>query len=97
MDVIVGVFVAAWPKLETNKAAPERIAQKVFFTRDNQRFTDCATYPFSFRGKVTPVQETIRALLPEIDAIILEDYGKGFLQQCFVDEFVHWGGKPEKQ
>ena len=30
--------------------------------------------------------KTIRALLPEIDAIIFEDYGKGFLQQCFVDE-----------
>jgi D-glycero-beta-D-manno-heptose-7-phosphate kinase len=30
--------------------------------------------------------KTIRVLLPEIDAIIFEDYGKGFLQQCFVDE-----------
>jgi phosphoheptose isomerase len=30
--------------------------------------------------------QSIRALLPEIDAIIFEDYGKGFLQQFFVDE-----------
>jgi rfaE bifunctional protein kinase chain/domain len=29
---------------------------------------------------------TIRVLLPEIDAIISEDYGKGFLQQWFVEE-----------
>jgi rfaE bifunctional protein kinase chain/domain len=28
----------------------------------------------------------IRALIPEIDGIIFEDYGKGFLQQAFVDE-----------
>jgi D-beta-D-heptose 7-phosphate kinase/D-beta-D-heptose 1-phosphate adenosyltransferase len=30
--------------------------------------------------------ETIKQLLPQIDAIILEDYGKGFLQQSFVDK-----------
>jgi D-beta-D-heptose 7-phosphate kinase/D-beta-D-heptose 1-phosphate adenosyltransferase len=30
--------------------------------------------------------EKIDALLPEIDGIIFEDYGKGFLQQRFVDE-----------
>jgi len=30
--------------------------------------------------------EKIRALLPEIGGIIFEDYGKGFLQQRFVDE-----------
>src|ERR1700739_3420731 len=30
--------------------------------------------------------QQIRALLPEIDGIIFEDYGKGFLQQTFVDE-----------
>ena len=32
--------------------------------------------------------ETIKGLLPEIDAIILEDYGKGFLQQSFVDRIA---------
>ena len=30
--------------------------------------------------------ETIKQLLPRIDAIILEDYGKGFLQQSFIDQ-----------
>jgi len=30
--------------------------------------------------------EKIRALLPEISGIIFEDYGKGFLQQRFVDD-----------
>jgi D-glycero-beta-D-manno-heptose-7-phosphate kinase len=30
--------------------------------------------------------QTITQLLPQIDAIILEDYGKGFLQQSFVDK-----------
>jgi rfaE bifunctional protein kinase chain/domain len=32
--------------------------------------------------------ETIKQLLPQIDAIILEDYGKGFLQQSFVDKIA---------
>jgi D-glycero-beta-D-manno-heptose-7-phosphate kinase len=32
--------------------------------------------------------ETIKRLLPRIDAIILEDYGKGFLQQSFVDKIA---------
>jgi D-glycero-beta-D-manno-heptose-7-phosphate kinase len=32
--------------------------------------------------------ETIQGLLPEIDAIILEDYGKGFLQQSFIDRIA---------
>jgi D-beta-D-heptose 7-phosphate kinase/D-beta-D-heptose 1-phosphate adenosyltransferase len=32
--------------------------------------------------------ETIKRLLPQIDAIILEDYGKGFLQQSFVDKIA---------
>ena len=29
--------------------------------------------------------EKVRVLLPRLDAIIFEDYGKGLLQQCFVD------------
>jgi D-glycero-beta-D-manno-heptose-7-phosphate kinase len=32
--------------------------------------------------------ETIKRLLPQIDAIILEDYGKGFLQQSFIDKIA---------
>jgi rfaE bifunctional protein kinase chain/domain len=32
--------------------------------------------------------ETIQQLLPRIDAIILEDYGKGFLRQSFVDRIA---------
>jgi D-glycero-beta-D-manno-heptose-7-phosphate kinase len=30
--------------------------------------------------------EKVRALLPQLDAVIFEDYGKGFLQQSFVDK-----------
>jgi rfaE bifunctional protein kinase chain/domain len=32
--------------------------------------------------------EAIQQLLPQIDAIILEDYGKGFLQQSFIDRIA---------
>src|SRR5260370_4592446 len=32
--------------------------------------------------------KTIKQLLPQIDAIILEDYGKGFLQQSFIDQIA---------
>ena len=32
--------------------------------------------------------QTIKQLLPQIDAIILEDYGKGFLQQSFIDKIA---------
>jgi D-glycero-beta-D-manno-heptose-7-phosphate kinase len=32
--------------------------------------------------------ETTKQLLPRIDAIILEDYGKGFLQQSFIDKIA---------
>jgi rfaE bifunctional protein kinase chain/domain len=38
----------------------------------------------------------IRALLPEIDGIIFEDYGKGFLQQSFVDEVTSLGRQARK-
>jgi rfaE bifunctional protein kinase chain/domain len=38
----------------------------------------------------------IRALLPEIDGIIFEDYGKGFLQQPFVDEVASMGRQARK-
>jgi D-glycero-beta-D-manno-heptose-7-phosphate kinase len=31
---------------------------------------------------------TIKQLLPQIDAIILEDYGKGFLRQSFIDKIA---------
>jgi D-glycero-beta-D-manno-heptose-7-phosphate kinase len=32
--------------------------------------------------------EALKRLLPQIDAIILEDYGKGFLQQSFIDKIA---------
>jgi len=32
--------------------------------------------------------ETLKRLLPQIDAIILEDYGKGFLRQSFIDKIA---------
>jgi D-glycero-beta-D-manno-heptose-7-phosphate kinase len=38
----------------------------------------------------------LRALLPELDAIIFEDYGKGFLQQRFVDEVIALANKNGK-
>jgi D-glycero-beta-D-manno-heptose-7-phosphate kinase len=38
----------------------------------------------------------IRSLLPEIDGIIFEDYGKGFLQQPFVDEVTSLGRQAGK-
>lgn len=40
--------------------------------------------------------EKVRTLLPEIDGIIFEDYGKGFLQQRFVDEVTSLGRKSRK-
>lgn len=45
------------------------------------------------RTGLTPEQETralaqLRAFLPKLDAIILEDYGKGLLRQAFVDEVL---------
>jgi D-glycero-beta-D-manno-heptose-7-phosphate kinase len=40
--------------------------------------------------------EKIRSLLPEIDGIIFEDYGKGFLQQTFVDEVASLGRRAGK-
>jgi rfaE bifunctional protein kinase chain/domain len=41
--------------------------------------------PLSEQGRAQSVNK-IRGLLPNIDAIIFEDYGKGLLQQEFVDE-----------
>jgi D-glycero-beta-D-manno-heptose-7-phosphate kinase len=41
--------------------------------------------PMSEQGRAQSVNK-IRGLLPNIDAIIFEDYGKGLLQQEFVDE-----------
>jgi rfaE bifunctional protein kinase chain/domain len=41
--------------------------------------------PLSEQGRTESVSK-IRELLPNIDAIIFEDYGKGLLQQGFVDE-----------
>jgi rfaE bifunctional protein kinase chain/domain len=41
--------------------------------------------PLSEQGRAQSVNK-IRELLPNIDAIIFEDYGKGLLQQEFVDE-----------
>jgi D-glycero-beta-D-manno-heptose-7-phosphate kinase len=38
----------------------------------------------------------LHALLPELDAIIFEDYGKGFLQQRFVDEVIALADKNGK-
>jgi D-glycero-beta-D-manno-heptose-7-phosphate kinase len=32
--------------------------------------------------------EAIKRLLPQVDAIILEDYGKGFLRQSFIDKIA---------
>ncbi|MGI9173309.1 MAG: D-glycero-beta-D-manno-heptose-7-phosphate kinase [Chthoniobacterales bacterium] len=46
--------------------------------------------------QITQVVETVRQRLPEIDAIILEDYGKGFLATTLVEqvcEMAHAAGK----
>src|SRR6266403_767062 len=51
--------------------------------------------PLSEQGRIETVRK-IRESLPEIDAIIFEDYGKGLLQQEFVDEvtaLARAGGK----
>jgi D-beta-D-heptose 7-phosphate kinase/D-beta-D-heptose 1-phosphate adenosyltransferase len=51
--------------------------------------------PLSKKGRAESVSK-IRELLPKIDAIIFEDYGKGLLQQEFVDEvtsLARAGGK----
>jgi D-glycero-beta-D-manno-heptose-7-phosphate kinase len=51
--------------------------------------------PLSEEGRAESVSK-IRELLPNIDAIIFEDYGKGLLQQGFVDEvasLARAGGK----
>src|SRR2546430_819447 len=43
--------------------------------------------PWSLSDKVQKrCIEKVRALLPEIDGIIFQDYGKGFLQQGLLDE-----------
>jgi rfaE bifunctional protein kinase chain/domain len=38
----------------------------------------------------------IRTLLPEIDGIILEDYGKGFFSNRSWMRSLHWDGRPER-
>src|SRR4029077_1155237 len=51
--------------------------------------------PLSEQGRIETVRK-IRESLPDIDAIIFEDYGKGLLQQEFVDEvttLARAGGK----
>lgn len=39
-------------------------------------------------SELSEVREKVAAALPEVDAIIIEDYGKGFVTQALVDEIV---------
>src|SRR6476646_9124343 len=42
-------------------------------------------HPLAYEAQAHCVQK-VRELLPQLDAVIFEDYGKGFLQQNFVDD-----------